>query len=91
MAPRGAGWWEASCRLSASAARVVGVGRLPVKITGGKSNIKRSDVYTNKLEMVKSQMMPPKTKTLNELYKDSGLIYIRYHARIEEKPNGQKK
>ena len=41
--------------------------------------------------MVKSQMMQPKTKTLNELYKDSGLIYIRYHARIEEKPNGQKK
>jgi hypothetical protein len=39
--------------------------------------------------MVKSQMMQPKTKTLNELYKDSGLIYIRYHARIEEKPNGQ--
>ena len=25
MAPRGVGWWEASCRLSASAARVVGV------------------------------------------------------------------
>ncbi|MFM7984825.1 MAG: hypothetical protein ACKPKO_36440, partial [Candidatus Fonsibacter sp.] len=26
-----------------------------------------------------------------EIYGDAGLIYIRYHAQIESKPNGQKK
>ncbi|MFM7981473.1 MAG: hypothetical protein ACKPKO_19365 [Candidatus Fonsibacter sp.] len=30
-------------------------------------------------------------KTPAKIYGDAGLIYIRYHAQIETKPNGQKK
>ena len=29
--------------------------------------------------------------TLSQLYKESNLMYIRYNATIEDKPNGQKK
>ena len=29
--------------------------------------------------------------TPSQIYGDAGLIYIRYHAQIESKPNGQKK
>ena len=32
-----------------------------------------------------------KTITPQQAYNDNGLIYIRYHATIEEKANGQKK
>ena len=28
---------------------------------------------------------------ISDLYGEAGLIYIRYHAEIEEKENGQKK
>ena len=33
----------------------------------------------------------PRTITPAKLYGEAGLIYIRYHAKIENKPNGQKK
>ena len=29
--------------------------------------------------------------TIGQLYKESGLVYIRFYAEIEEKANGQKK
>ena len=32
-----------------------------------------------------------KTYTPSQIYGDAGLIYIRYHGRIEAKPGGQKK
>ena len=33
----------------------------------------------------------PRTITPAKLYGEAGLIYIRYHATIESKPNGQKR
>ena len=37
-------------------------------------------------------MANPTTKmTATKLYKEAGLIYIRYNATIEDKPNGQRK
>ena len=37
-----------------------------------------------------SQNVAPKLSP-GQIYGDAGLLYIRYHARIETKPNGQKK
>jgi hypothetical protein len=40
-----------------------------------------------------AQPRTPATRitTASQIYQEAGLIYIRYHAEIEDKPNGQKK
>ena len=40
---------------------------------------------------VKDMTSQPRTITPAKIYGDAGLLYIRYHATIETKPNGQKK
>ena len=41
--------------------------------------------YSNSSNTTTSKLSPAK------IYGDAGLIYIRYHAQIENKPNGHKK
>ena len=41
--------------------------------------------------MIQPKSNALKIKTASQIYQEAGLIYIRYHADIETKSNGQKK